>query len=97
MFRSIVLFTWADGVTDDQKKAAADELSKLPDQIPVLRRIAVGEDAGLRADNADFGVVADFDSPDDYPAYLEHPAHAAVVGEYVRPIVAGRTAIQFEF
>jgi hypothetical protein len=96
VFRSIVLFTWAESATDDQKKAVAVELGKLPDQIPVLRRLDFGEDVGSRPGNADFGVVADFDNADDYATYLRHPAHEAVVVDHIRPIIGGRSAIQIE-
>lgn len=96
MFRSIVLFSWRTAATEAELAAVATELAKLADLIPQVRRLDAGRDAGVRPGNAHFGVVADFDSEDDYLVYLEHPAHTAVVTKHIKPLVADRAAIQFE-
>lgn len=96
MFRSIVLFSWRTDATEEEKTAVATELAKLPDLIDQVRRLDAGPDAGVRPGNANFGVVADFDSVDDYLVYLEHPAHMAVVTKHIKPLVADRAAVQFE-
>jgi hypothetical protein len=41
-------------------------------------------------------VVADFDDAGGYLVYRDHPAHRAVVEQYVTPIVAERAAVQYE-
>ncbi len=46
--------------------------------------------------NFDFAVVADFDDAGSYLAYRDHPAHRAVIDERIRPIMAGRSAVQYE-
>jgi hypothetical protein len=97
MLRSIVLFTWKPESTDDQRTGVEKGLAQLPDLIPELRRLDFGADAGVRPGNAEFGVVADFDSREDYLVYVDHPAHREVVSQCIRPIMAGRAAIQFEF
>ncbi|WP_113704426.1 Dabb family protein [Nonomuraea lactucae] len=95
MIRHVVLFTWTDAATDEQKEAVVTELRKLPAAIPQLRAYAFGPDAGINQGNHDFAVVADFDSVDDYLVYRDHPLHQAVIAEHIKPIVAARAAVQF--
>jgi hypothetical protein len=96
MFRHIVLFTWADGVTGERQQELAAQLRKLPGAIEAIRGYRVGPDAGLNPANRDFAVVADFDDANGYLVYRDHPAHRAVVEQYVTPIVAERAAVQYE-
>ncbi|MEU5868545.1 MULTISPECIES: Dabb family protein [unclassified Nonomuraea] len=94
MIRHIVLFTWADDATDEQKAAVATELRKLPGEIPQLRAYTVGPDAGITEGNHEFAVVADLDSVDDFVIYRDHPRHQAVIAQYIKPILATRAAVQ---
>ncbi|GGS96476.1 hypothetical protein GCM10010156_63310 [Planobispora rosea] len=95
MFRHVVLFTWAEDATDEQKAAVAAGLGRLPDAIPEIRAYALGSDAGVNPGNHEFALVADFDSVDDYLVYRDHPVHQAVIAEHVKPILAARAAVQF--
>ncbi|MDF5756965.1 Dabb family protein [Spongiactinospora sp. TRM90649] len=95
MFRRIILFTWTESATEEQRAAVAAELAKLPALIPEIRRLEFGADT--TSGNADFGVLADFATKSDWAVYVEHPAHQKVVADHIRPIIAGRTAIQYEF
>jgi hypothetical protein len=97
MFRHTVLCKWAADATDEQKKAAATELAKLPSTIPSLRAFACGPDAGFAEGNFDFAVTADFDDEAGYFAYRDNPGHRQVVQRYITPIVAQRAAVQYEF
>lgn len=97
MFRHVVLFTWTEEATDEQKATVATELGKLTGIIPEIRAYTLGTDAGVNPGNHEFAVVADFDSVDDYLVYRDHPAHQAVIVEHVKPIVATRAAAQFVF
>ncbi|MER6174489.1 Dabb family protein [Streptosporangium sp. NPDC001681] len=96
MFRHVVLFTWAQEATDEQRARVATELGKLPEAITEIRSYTLGTDAGVNPGNHQFAVVADFDNVDDYLAYRDHPLHQAVIAEHIKPIVASRAAIQFE-
>ncbi|GAA3703658.1 Dabb family protein [Nonomuraea antimicrobica] len=97
MIRHIVLFTWTDDATDEQRAAVATELRGLQAVIPQIRAFTVGDDAGINQGNHDFAVVADFDSVDDYLVYRDHPDHQAVIAERIKPILASRAAVQFSF
>ncbi|MFG1698005.1 Dabb family protein [Nonomuraea sp. NPDC049309] len=94
MIRHIVLFTWSDDATDEQKAAVSEALKTLPGLIPQIKSYTYGEDAGINQGNYDFAIVADFDSVDDYLVYRDHPEHQAVIAERIKPIVASRAAVQ---
>ncbi|MBF8184882.1 Dabb family protein [Nonomuraea sp. K274] len=94
MIRHIVLFTWAEDATDEQKATVTAELRKLPGAIPQMRAYTVGPDAGINQGNHDYAVVADFDNVEDYLVYRDHPQHQAVIAERIKPILATRTAVQ---
>ncbi len=96
MFHHVVVFTWKDGTAEEQVSAAAAELAKLPEEIPAIRRYEFGPDAGLDPANASFAVVAAFEDAGGYLVYRDHPAHRKVVEDYLNPIVASRTRVQFE-
>jgi Stress responsive A/B Barrel Domain len=97
MIRHTVLFKWAADATDEQKKAAATEVAKLPSIVPSVRAFASGADARFADKNFDFAVTADFDDEAGYFAYRDDPRHRELVQRYVTPIVAQRAAVQFEF
>lgn len=71
-------------------------LSTLPAAIPEIRAYRFGPDLGLDPGNADFAIVADFDSVEGYRAYRDHPAHQAVLTGRIRPILARRAAAQHD-
>jgi hypothetical protein len=97
MIRHVVTFRWAPDTTADDIAAIEKGLGTLPGEIPEIRRYTFGRDAGVNEGNFAFVVVADFDSVDDYVVYRDHPVHRAFIEEHIRPNVAERAAIQFEF
>ncbi len=96
MFHHVVVFSWRDGTTQEQVSAVAAVLAELPEQIPAIRRYEFGPDAGLDQANADFAVVAAFEDIGGYLVYRDHPAHRKVIEDYINPIVASRSRVQFE-
>ncbi|MEU6035516.1 Dabb family protein [Actinomadura sp. NPDC047616] len=94
-FRHVVMFGWVEGTTTQQQEVA-DRLLELPGIIPEIQAYSVGADAGVNPGNHDFVVVADFADRDGYVAYRDHPAHRAVVDQYIKPLVARRAAVQYE-
>src|SRR5687767_13215841 len=95
MFRHVVLFTWKENAGEAELERLAEELRALPGVIEEIRAFHVGADAGLKDGNYHFAVVADFDDPEGYYVYRDHPAHRVVVTEHVDPIVATRAAVQY--
>lgn len=94
MIRHIVLLKWADSATDEQKQAVSDGLGRLPGLIDELKRYDLGADAGISEGNHDFAIVAEFDDADGFAAYRDHPEHLKVIAERIKPILAGRAAVQ---
>ena len=96
MIRHISLLTFTPDATDGQVDAIAQALSTLPARLPNLRAYSFGLDAGINPDQASFAVVADFDTVDDYLAYRDDPEHRRILAELITPILASRTAAQYE-
>jgi hypothetical protein len=97
MFRHVVVFRWTEEATEEQKRVVGERLAALPGAIPEIKAYHYGADAGVNEGNYDFAVVADLEDRDGYITYRDHPAHRAVVNECIRPIVAMRAAVQYEF
>ena len=96
MIRHIVLLTFGDDATDAQIQAVEDALSTLPGRLPELRAYVIGRDLGINPGNATFAVAADFDDVDGYVKYRDDPEHRRIISELIAPILAGRTAVQYE-
>jgi hypothetical protein len=96
MLRHIVLLVWKHDATHEQKAEAAAQLALLPGLVPTIRAFASGPDVGIRAENFDFAVTADFDDAAGYLAYRDDPRHVEMVDKYIAPIRAEGAAVQFE-
>jgi len=96
MLHHVVVFRFVDDVTDDQRRAVVEGLRALPASIDAIRSFAVGTDVGRVDGNADLAVSATFDDAAGWRTYVEHPDHQQVIADLLRPILAGRHAVQFE-
>ena len=92
--RHVVLFSWREGTAPDRIEAVRNGLAALPGIIPQIVDYRFGADLGINPGNADFAVVADFASLEDYLAYRDHPEHRRVITELLTPIIANRVAVQ---
>lgn len=90
------MFTWKDGVGADHVAAAEAALAALCGVVPGIVSFRYGSDVGINPANADFAIVADFESADRYVGYRDHPEHQAFVANFVVDHAASRTAVQFE-
>jgi hypothetical protein len=52
--------------------------------------------AGLVDGNFDLAVVAEFDDAAGYRAYAVNADHQALIAERIKPVVAQRSAVQFD-
>ena len=64
-------------------------------EIAEIRDVSFGADLGLAQSDADFCIIVDFDDDAAFLSYLAHPAHARMVGEFLKPILAARHVVQF--
>jgi Stress responsive A/B Barrel Domain len=92
-----VAFRWTEQATAEQKAQVSAELSRLPALVPSLRSFELGTDIGVNEGNGDFAVCASFDDLDGYLAYRDNPDHQAIIRDLIRPIMAQRLAVQFEY
>lgn len=97
MFRHVVVFRFSEDMTDEQKEALRAGLGRMPEVIPEIRSYRFGDDAGLKDDNFEFAVTADFDDADSFLAYRDHPDHQKLIAELLAPFITGRAAVQFEW
>jgi hypothetical protein len=97
MIRHVVVFTWSAGVDADRRRAILEALRRLPEDVGGMTDFVVADDAGLADGNADSVLIADFPDTEAYLRYAQDPAHQAVLAEHVRPFLAHRSAVQYQF
>ena len=95
MIRHVSLLTFVDGVRAEQIAAIERALVELPQRLPI-GAYAFGPDLALSDGNADFAVVAEFDDLGGYLAYRDDPEHRRILAELITPVLASRTAVQYE-
>ncbi|HEY7440540.1 MAG TPA: Dabb family protein [Acidimicrobiia bacterium] len=96
MIRHVSVLTFLPGTSDAEIAEVETALRALPGKIPELTEYRFGRDADLSDGNASFGIVADFPSVAAFLAYRDHSAHQAVLRDTIKPILAHRSAVQYE-
>ena len=96
MIHHVAMFRFKEGTTAEQVNAATTALEALPSQIDVLIECRCGPDVGIMERAWDYVIVADVADADDFATYRDHPAHRAVVTEFMAPIIAEGARVQFE-
>lgn len=94
MIRHVAVFRWIDEATPEQIAAVHDGLGSLPAQIPSILAYTHGPDLQLGEGRWDYAVVGDFEDPEGYQAYVDHPAHDVVRRETIVPLIADRGHVQ---
>ena len=96
VLRHVVLFTWSDDADEERREQTLAALRRLPEEVGGMTSFAVGPDAGLREGNAHTALVADFPDVEAWRRYADHPVHLQVIADHVKPILAARSAVQYE-
>ena len=96
MLRHVVMFKLKDGAPADTTKSLEAGLHALSQSIPDISSYRYGADLGLREDNFDFCVVAEFADADAFARYVVHPDHQAFIQDRLTPVVSERVAVQYE-
>lgn len=78
MIRHVAVFKWKPGFPQEELHEWAGRLRALPETVDVLRSLSVGEDVLHAQRSWDAAVVAEVDTVEDVPAYLQHPDHVAI-------------------
>lgn len=92
--------SWKMAAQDPAERAAHAAkivalLKGLVGVVPEIRTLSAGVNSAYPDANWDVALVADFDDEAGLAAYQVHPAHQEVVA-YVRSVVGGRSAVDFE-
>ena len=97
MLRHVVLFRFKPDTTEAARQALRKGLAAIPSTISEVRAYVYGDDLQMVSGNFDFAVVADFDDRHDFQTYAGHPKHQQLITDLIRPVVAERVAVQFEY
>ena len=95
MIRHVAMFTWNESAEDGAIAEFAAQLSTMPDHIAVIRRYDHGDDLQLGPGTADYVLVADFDTVEDYRSYAQHPYHVEFIDTVVKPLVKSVNRVQY--
>lgn len=98
MVRHIVMWRMADSPDKAERaKAIKENLEALKGKIDELVDIEVGLNFEGSDSASDVVLVSTFKTVEDLNAYQIHPAHKAVGTAYVKPYVAERRVVDYEF
>lgn len=89
------MFTWNDDVDQAHVDATAAALTALAASLPEVGEYRHGPDLGLTDGNADYVIVGEFATVDDYMTYRDHPDHRSLIGTYIAGHVSARSAVQY--
>lgn len=98
MIKHIVVWRMAD-TPDKKEKAEAikNSLEALKDKIDIIKDIRVGLNFNETESASDVVLETVFETKEDLNTYQNHPEHKAVGANYVRPNVAERRVVDYEF
>lgn len=88
------MFTWKESAEAPAIRDFATHLSSLPDKIPEILRFEHGDDLQLGPGTADYVLVADFATVEDYRSYAKHPDHVEFVESHLQPILESVSRVQ---
>ncbi len=93
--KHVVLLNWKDGVSAEQVDVLTAKFSELKAGVGEIKSYQYGPDVGLIKGNADYVIVAEFESEADLKAYLVHPLHRQLLAEVAGPILDSFQSAQF--
>ena len=97
MIIHIVAFEWKPGIPAGHVEEVQAQLTEFAATLPEVRSYRCGSDVGASdMGNFNFGIVAEFDTIDDWRVYDKHPRHQEIRAGVVRPWIEERAAVQFE-
>jgi len=75
----VFAFQWKKGTSEAQKDRAAKEITAFQGQIPGLLQTHVGPNISPRGKGYTFGGIMQFKDKASLEAYVQHPAHQALL------------------
>ena len=95
MFRHVVMMKLSETATDADLTAIVENLATLPATVPEILSYSIGRDLGVQDGSFDLVLVADFADQAAFDAYNENQTHLDVIGTYIKPVIAQRSAVQY--
>lgn len=96
MLMHCVTVTFTASTTDEQIESFRKGAEHLAQTITLAKSYRHGRDLGQRQGNAHYAIVAEFESVEDFKAYLKHPAHVAFATEQLIPLADTWQTVQVE-
>ena len=96
MIRHVVLLNWKQDTPDTAIAKVTAGLAELMPQIDEIRHCSFGPDLGLYGNNADYALVTDFETAEDFYSYVDDPAHRNLLKHVTGPILASWSSAQFD-
>ena len=98
MVEHIVLLKLKSEATEQQIQTLTDALLKMADEIPGIEEISAGMNNSPegKSEGFNYGFIVRFSNQEARDAYLPHPVHHQVAGEYLRPIVDDVLVFDYE-
>jgi hypothetical protein len=97
VIRHVALFHFVPGTSAEAIDAIDRALAELPGSIEEIVEYRFGRDLDWLTGNADYVVVADFASREDWASYLSDPRHVAVSKNVIAPVLETMTRVQFSW
>ena len=98
MVKHIVLWNFAEGLSEADKTQAGQKMKELLEPIrelvPGALRIQVLAN-GLPSGNREVALISEFETVEALKTYQEHPAHVEA-GKYVRSVTRDRACTDYE-
>jgi hypothetical protein len=82
----VFAFQWKPGTSQAQKDRAAKEIAAFQGAIPGLLQTHVGPNLSPRGRGYTFGGIMQFKDKASLDAYVQHPAHQALLA-WLRPLI----------
>ena len=95
MIQHIMLWTYKDGVAEEERVHIESELMALPERVPSLLRVEYGPVVGGRNQSFSHCFVMHFESMDGLNEYVTHLAHVRFAGPF-REACAVQVVVDFE-
>lgn len=99
MVKHIVLWNFAEGLTESEREEAGRKMKELLEPIrelvPGAREIQVLVNR-QSSSNRDVALISDFETVEALANYQNHPAHVEA-GKYVRSVTCNRACMDYEY
>lgn len=79
MFRHIVLVSWKESASHDQREEMRKAIESLPDLVPEIIASSIGLDVGRGPNNYDMATIFDFEDQEAFRRYINSEAHKEYV------------------